>query len=286
MEEPEKVYPVEAGSGSSITRPLKGKTILITRARAQSAEMTTRLEQLGATVIHCPTIEIVEPVSWAALDAAIEELATYDWLVFTSANGAEFFFRRLGQKRRDYASSMSKMVICAIGPATAKAIEKSEIRVDVVAEDSKAEGAVAAIIERAGGRDKIRGLRFLIPRARIAREILPVELRNLGAHVNGVEAYQTAKPDVDSDGIIRLFKEGVVDAITFTSSSTVSNFAALVGLDDLSTLLRNTLVACIGPVTAATALDYGLADIVQPDVYNATALVEAIVKAIGGEMEG
>lgn len=285
MEEPEKIYPVEPGSRDAITRPLKGKTILITRARAQSAEMTMRLEQLGATVIHCPTIEIVEPVSWAALDAAINELNTYDWLVFTSANGAEFFFRRLGQKRHDYASSMGNMVVCAIGPATAKAIEKSDIPVNVIAEDSKAEGALAAIVEHAGGADRIPGLRFLIPRARIAREVLPVELRNLGAYVNAVEAYRTARPEADPGGIICLFKEGAVDAITFTSSSTVSNFAALVGLGDLSTLLRGTIVACIGPVTAATALDYGLADVVQPDVYNATALVEAIVKAMGGELE-
>ena len=286
MKESEKVYPSETGSGGSIPQPLKGKTILITRARAQSVEMTMRLEQLGATVIHCPTIEIAEPVSWAALDAAIGELATYNWLVFTSANGAEFFFRRLGQKRRNYAASMSNLVICAIGPATAKAIERSEIRVDVVAEDSKAEGALAAIVEHAGGKDKIRGLRFLIPRARIAREVLPVELTNLGAYVNAVEAYTTARPDVNSDSIIRLFKEGAVQAITFTSSSTVSNFAALVGMDDLSTLLRGTIVACIGPVTAATALDYGLVDVVQPDVYNATALLEAMVKAMGGELKG
>jgi uroporphyrinogen III methyltransferase/synthase len=279
MKESEKACSDKHGSGGPITQPLKGKTVLITRPRTQSGEMTRYIEQLGATVIHCPTIEIAEPVSWAALDAAIEELATYDWLVFTSANGAEFFFRRLAEKRRDVAASINT-VICAIGPATAKAIEKAGIRVDVIAEDSKAEGALATIIEHTGGEKKIRGLRFLIPRARIAREVLPVELSNLGAYVNAVEAYQTVKPDVQIDTIIRLFTEGAVDAITFTSSSTVSNFAALVGADDLSTLLQDTLVACIGPVTAATAIGHGITNVVQPDVYNATAMVEALVKAI------
>jgi uroporphyrinogen III methyltransferase/synthase len=279
MKESEKACSDKHGSGGPITQPLKGKTVLITRPRAQSGEMTRYIEQLGATVIHCPTIEIAEPVSWAALDAAIEELATYDWLVFTSANGAEFFFRRLAEKRRDLAASINT-VICAIGPATAKAIEKAGIRVDVIAEDSKAEGALATIIEHTGGENKIRGLRFLIPRARIAREVLPVELSNLGAYVNAVEAYQTVKPDVKTDAIVRLFTEGAVDAITFTSSSTVSNFAALVGADDLSTLLQDTLVACIGPVTAATAIGHGITNVIQPDVYNATAMVEALVKAI------
>lgn len=264
-----------------MAQPLKGKTIVITRPRAQSGHMTMHLEQLGATVIHCPTIEIVEPVSWAALDDAIEQLAAYDWLVFTSSNGAEFFFRRLGEKCGDYSSRMSHLSVCAIGPATAKAIAKARVRVDLIAEDSKAEGTLAAIVERAGGKNKIRGLRFLIPRARIARDVLPVELSNLGAYVNAVEAYQSVKPEADAESIIRLLKEGAVDAITFTSSSTISNFAALVAAEEVSKLLRDVLVACIGPVTAATAIDYGLTNIVQPDVYNATALVEAIVKAIG-----
>jgi uroporphyrinogen III methyltransferase/synthase len=175
---------------------------------------------------------------------------------------------------------MSNPVVCAIGPATAKAIENAGIHVDVIAADSKAEGALRAIIEHAGGESKIRGLRFLIPRARIAREVLPVELGRLGARVDAVETYQTVKPDTDIENIIRLLNEA---AITFTSSSTVANFAALVGAENLSSLLQNTLVACIGPVTAATALEHGLSKIVQPEVYNTRALVEAIVKEIGSD---
>src|SRR5215216_597912 len=282
MKESEKIpdKPVSRGSKS---QPLAGKTILITRPLAQSKEMTLLVEGLGARAVHCPTIEVVEPSDCTALDAAIKQLATYNWIVFTSANGANFFFHRLAEKLFNVAPSMNHLVVCAIGPATAKAIENAGVRVDVTAADSKAEGALQAIIEHAGGESGIRGLRFLIPRARIAREILPIELGRLGAHVDAVETYQTVKPDTDIESIIRLLKEGAADAITFTSSSTVANFAALVGAADLSSLLQNTLVACIGPVTAATALEHGLRNIVQPEVYNTSALVEAIVKEIGGD---
>jgi uroporphyrinogen III methyltransferase / synthase len=261
-------------------RPLEGKTVLITRPVAQSEEMTSLFTKFGASVIHCPTIEVVEPESWHALDAAINKMASYDWIVFTSANGAVFFFRRLAEKLSDVVGPMSNLVVCAIGPATAKAIERAGGRVGVIASDSKAEGALRTIIEQAGGEEKIRGLRFLIPRARVAREVLPFELGRLGAHVDAIETYQTVKPEVDSTTIVRLFNEAAIDVITFTSSSTVTNFASLMGVDDLSSLLKDTLVACIGPVTAATALEHGLRNIIQPRLYNATALVEAIVEEI------
>lgn len=264
-----------------MTQSLKGKTVMVTRPRAKSKEMTDMLESFGATVIHCPTIEIVEPDSWAALDAAIEKINTYDWAVFTSANGPEFFFRRLAERRKDGLASMARLTICAIGPATAKAIERAGVRVDVTAADSKAEGALQAITEHAGGEEKIRGLRLLIPRARIARDVLPAELTRLGAEVDAIETYQTLKPDINPEVVIRLFDEGKIDAITFTSSSTVANFAGLVGTNDLSNLLQHVLIACIGPVTAQTAIEYKLENIAQPETYNSTALVETIVRSIG-----
>lgn len=254
--------------------PLEGLRVLVTRGRAQSAEMTSLLEAAGATVIHCPTIEITEPDSWAAVDAAIENLNNYDWIVFTSANGVEFFYRRLGPKRLP-----DRIIRCAIGPATAKALETASGRVDVVARDSKAEGTLSAIIEHAGGRDRVRGLRFLIPRARVAREVLPVELAALGAYVDAVEAYQTIKPETDGEEIKRLLTEGGVDVLTFTSSLTVSNFAKIVGVEELSGLLQGVLVACIGPVTAATAREHGVEKIIQPDQYTAPALVESLIAA-------
>lgn len=255
-------------------RPLTGLRVLVTRGRAQSAEITGLLEMAGATVIYCPTIEIREPDSWAAIDAAIEKLDDYDWIVFTSANGVEFFYRRLARKRLP-----DRIIRCAIGPATAKALETASGRVDVIAKDSKAEGALAAIIEHAGGAGRIRGLRFLIPRARIARDLLPTELSALGAFVDAVEVYQTIKPETEGEEIKRLLTEGAVDVLTFTSSSTVSNFASIVGIKDLSGLLKGVLVACIGPVTAQTAREHGIEKIIQPDQYNAPALVESLIAA-------
>lgn len=263
--------------------PLRGKTILVTRARAQSQELTVQLEALGAAVIHCPTIEVVPPSSWAQLDASIGKIKEYDWIVFTSANGARFFFRRLGEMRSEGVEALAAHVVCAIGQATARAIDAAGAVAHVTASDSKGEGALTAIIDHVGGDENVRGLRFLIPRARVARETLPAGLRSLGAHVDAVETYQTVKPDIQPERIIRLFKENSIDAITFTSSSTVSNFAELVGLTDLSDLLGTTLVACIGPVTAETAVSHGLGRIIQPELYNAAELVGSIVESIGRE---
>ncbi len=172
-------------------------------------------------------------------------------------------------------------MICAIGPATARAVEAAGQVAHLTSSDSRGEGALAAIVDYLGGDENIRGLRFLIPRARVAREILPAGLRSLGAHVDAVETYQTVKPDVDAGSILRLLKENPIDAITFTSSSTVSNFSELVGLTDLSDLLGGMLAACIGPLTAEAAANHGLKRIVQPKVYNAADLVKSIVKSIG-----
>ena len=261
--------------------PLAGKTVMITRARAQSAEITARLEASGATVIHCATIEIVPPSSWTALDEAIQNLADYDWLVFTSANGVEFFFRRLREKRTDVNPQPTGQIICAIGPATAEALKAEGAVANVVASESRAEGALAAIIDYVGEPERVRGLKFLIPRARLAREVLPDGLRKLGARVDAVEAYQTTKPNAKAESILRLFKERSIDAITFTSSSTVSNLAAIVGLEDLSELLANTIAVCIGPVTAETAEKHGVTRIVHPHEYNTEALVDSIVQSLG-----
>lgn len=260
--------------------PLRGRTVVVTRARAQSAEITAELEGMGATVIHCPTIEVAPPDNWAPLDAAIQKLADYDWLVFTSANGVEFFFQRLRDKVSNDITTLTTK-ICAIGPATARALEAAGRTATVVASDSRAEGALAAIIDYLGGDERVRGLNFLIPRARVARDYLPDALRALGAHVNAVETYQTIKPQIERDSLARLFKDNTIDAITFTSSSTVSNFSALAGLDDLSALLEETIAFCIGPVTAETAKRYRIPKIVHPREYNSSALVDAIVKSIG-----
>ena len=260
---------------------LLGKTVVVTRTPAQSYEITRQLEAFGATVIHCATIAVAPPASWASVDDSIQRLAEYDWLVFTSTNGVEFFFHRLREKRSVSNAKLTGQVICAIGPATAQALEVAGAVANVVASESRAEGTLAAIIDYLGGPERVRGLKFLIPRASIARDVLPDGLRKLGARVDAVETYQTTSPSADRDSVLRLFKEKSIDAITFTSSSTISNLAAIVGQEDLSGLLVNTIAFCIGPVTAETAANHRIAKIVHPDEYNTEALVDSIVTSIG-----
>lgn len=276
-----KFDPAETGKPGSTQRPLQGRSVLVTRARMQSESLTSKLEALGAQVIHCPTIEIVPPQSWDQLDAALRRLGIYDWIVFTSANGVRFFFDRLNDlELTNHLQMLATTNLCAIGPATASAIEERGAVANLVASESSSEGALTAIINHTGDVKNIKGLRFLIPRARIAREVLPEGLRKLGAEVDTVETYQTVKPDVDPESVNLLFKENSIDAITFTSSSTVSNFAELAGLTDLSRLLDATLVACIGPATAETAARMGLTKVIQPDMHNSDALVESIVESL------
>jgi uroporphyrinogen III methyltransferase/synthase len=267
---------------SADDKPLLGKKILITRPSGQSDEMASMLEGLGAEVIRCPTIEFAPPDDWAPLDRAIESIETYDWIVFTSANGVRFFLHRLEEKKPLALDATRALICCAIGPATADAVNRAGLRVDVVASDSKAEGALRAIVEHLGDTSRVSGLRFLIPRAAVARDLLPDELRRLGASVDAVPAYQTIRPDVDGWEIARLFTERSVDAIAFTSSSTVANFAAVVGRKDLGELLQGVIVGCIGPVTAKTATEYGLKDVVQPRAYTSDALANSLVEELSG----
>lgn len=257
--------------------PLGRETVLVTRPLTQSSEITRLLEERGATVVHCATIEITSPASWEAIDQAIAKIETYDWLVFTSANGAKFFFERFAEVRSPVFQQPGHQSICAIGPATARAIELAGARVNLLVTESRAEGVLREIVERVGGEGAIPGISFLLPAARHARDFLPVELRRLGAQVDAVEAYQTVRPTVDVGALFLRYKIGV---ITFTSPSTVSNFATLVGADLLAVLQADSLVACIGPVTTAAAMEHGFKRIVQADAPNTQALVEAIVRTV------
>lgn len=277
----DKSLPYQRDSSGSKSISLKGKTVLVTRALKQSEDITKQLQAVGATVVHCPTIEVLPPNSWASLDGSIRRIKEYDWVVFTSANGVRFFFDRLTEIEPGALDALTSAVVCAIGPVTARQLHASGAVAQVTASDSKAEGALRAIVDHLGGEQKLKGLRFLIPRAKLAREVLPESLRKLGARVDAVETYQTVKPELDREGLLRLFKETSIDVVTFTSSSTVSNFAALAGLTDLSELLANIIVACIGPITAETAASHGLKNIIQPDLYNTEALVDSIVRSIG-----
>lgn len=257
-------------------QPLRGRTIVITRALAQAAEFAAMLESYGARVISYPTIEIVEPESYATLDEAIENLYGYDWLIFTSVNGVDHFMRRMEARGVD-VSELDDLRVCAIGEATAERLRSSRVHVDLVPEQFKAEG-VFAILERfIGGRDNLRGKNFLIPRAAVARDYLPRALEEAGARVDVVAAYRTIAPHSSGLGRVRaLLAGGAVDCITFTSSSTVRNFARLFDTSDLSETLAGVTIACIGDITAATAAEYGLRPDIQPEQFTTLALAQAI----------
>jgi uroporphyrinogen III methyltransferase/synthase len=248
---------------------------VITRAQNQAEEFVTELEQYGAQVILCPTIEIRELESCERLDEAIEHLYGYDWLIFTSVNGVEHFFKRLKAHERD-ASDLDEVKVCAIGEATAARLRDLHVHVDVIPEEFKAEGVFAALERFVGGTEALKGLNVLIPRASVARDYLPKALEQAGARVDVVPAYRTSVPDNLDRGRVAAMLSGNGDCIAFTSSSTVRNLAQLFDTQDLSEALAGVVIACIGDITATTAADYGLQVKIQPQSFTIPALARAI----------
>lgn len=251
--------------------PLFGKRILVTRAREQASVLTQRLEAAGAEVVEFPTIQIAPPETWEPLDAAIARLREYQWVIFTSANGVRFFWDRLQHVGRD-ARDLFGIMVCAIGPATAAALCERGVRADVVPDEFKAEGLVDAVAGRLQP-----GARVLLARAAEAREVLPEELIRRGALVDVVSAYRTIKAVSNADDVRGLLQEGKIHAVTFTSSSTVKHFLDLVGSDG-GVLLRDVVVASIGPITAETAARRGIVSHVVPESYTIPALADALVR--------
>lgn len=263
------------------SKPLDARTVMITRAREQSAEFAAELESYGARVVACPTIEIVPPASYARLDEAIDNIFGYDWLVLTSANAVEHFLARLSALGKG-VDELDGLRVCAIGEATAERLVPAHVHVDLVPEKARAEGVFAALETFLGGREHFEGLNFLLPRAAVARDFLPRALEAAGARVDVVEAYRTVRPETtDRARAEALLVGGGVDCVTFTSSSTVHNFAQLFDTRDLRGLLSGVRVACIGGVTAETAAEYGLrADVVAAES-NARALARAVAEFFG-----
>lgn len=249
---------------------LAGKRILITRAREQSGDFAAQLEKLGAEVIAFPTIEIVPPRHWRDVDRAIDRLTSYDWIIFTSANGVTFFWQRAkeGGKNLRLPSSLK---VCAIGPATADWLKKRSVSVHYIPKEFIAESILEGL-EKMG----VKGKRILLARAEKARDVLPEGLRNLGVEVDVVAVYRTIRPRGGSKRLRRLLAGGDIDAIAFTSSSTVSHFAQLLKSEDFKKLLRGIAIACIGPVTARTAKELGLKVRIQPKQYTIPGLTRAI----------
>src|SRR5919199_514170 len=245
-------------------QPLADRTVVITRARAQAGEFAAQLEAYGARVVACPTIEIIEPESYALVDQAMDNLYGYDWLIFTSANAVDFFLRRLVSLKHDI-SELDELRVCAVGTATAERLTDAHVHVDVVPAEFKAEGVFAALENYLGGREQFDRLNFLIPRAAVARDFLPAALTEAGARVDAVTVYRTVAPQTTERARVEaLLVGGGVDCITFTSSSTLKNFAQLFDTNDLRALLAGVRVACIGDITAQTASDYGLTPDILP----------------------
>jgi uroporphyrinogen III methyltransferase / synthase len=262
---------------SRTAKPLLGKKVLITRPRERASRFATLLREHGAEPIEVPTIQIVPPDSWEPLDRALTAIHTYDWLIFTSVTGVQAFFERLEAQRRTRAA-LQGLSICAIGPATADELQAHGIRVAVMPSEYRAEAVAESLAAF-----PLQGTRVLIPRAAVARDVLPQTLAACGAQVDVVEAYRTILPSTDlAPDLWRLFEQESVDMVTFTSSSTVTNFVTLIGEVDLPQLLRETVIACIGPITAETVRSYGLRPTIVPAEYTIPGLTQAIVEYYSG----
>ena len=254
------------------TRPLFGKGVLVTRPREQAPALSNLLAEQGAEPIECPTLEIRPPERWDLVDEAIQELSTYDWVIFTSVNGVQAFMGRLWFHQKD-ARSLAKAKVCCIGPRTKEEANRWGLVADLVPKEFQAEG----ILEALSGLE-MKGKRILIPRAKVAREILPAQLGKMGASVRVVHAYQAVPPEAEREPISDRFRNQDIQYLTFTSSSTVRNFCQLFAdRQEMRKLTQDATVACIGPITAQTVQAEGLSvDIVAAE-NTVPALVDAIV---------
>jgi uroporphyrinogen-III synthase len=263
---------------------LSGIRVLVGRTRHQAGAVSNELRKRGAEVIEIPFIEIRKPRSFQPLDLALKTLATYDWLILTSVNGVEAMWERLERIRAIPAGGQFPR-IAAIGPATKKAIEERGAKVDVVPKEYVAESVVRSL------KNKVKGKRVLLVRAKIARDVIPRDLRKAGAQVDVVEAYETVVPRSSRARLRAALKNPKKrpDVVTFTSSSTVRNFVNLVGSRGAAELLpairgrgrpRHTiLMASIGPVTSSTLREHGLSVDIVAKKFTIPGLVAAIERA-------
>jgi uroporphyrinogen III methyltransferase/synthase len=259
-------------------RPLFGRRVLVTRARVQAGELSADLERLGAEVYEFPTIEISPPEDFGPLDAAIRDLDSFGLIVFTSVNGVGAFLERLRHHGLDLRALPREAKVAAIGPATAERIEQAGLRVDVIPEEYRAEALVGAL-----DTDRLAGERVLIPRAKVAREILPDRLREAGAEVVVPPAYESVPLSEGKEELSLRLQSGEIDCVTFTASSTVENFIGAFGAEEAARLLGKTRVACIGPITAGTARKHGLRVDAEADEYTISGLVEAVTGLLAAD---
>jgi uroporphyrinogen-III synthase len=258
------------------SKPLSGLRVLVGRARHQASALSAGLERLGADVIEVPFIQIRPPRSYAQLDAAIKQFAVYDWLILTSVNGVDALAARM--KDLDIrVESLKHLQIAAIGPATRDAVEKLGMKVSLVPEHYVAESVVEGL------RGKVKGKRVLLVRAKVARDVIPRELRKAGGSVYVVVAYETVVPVESKMNLQALIgnPEQRPDVVCFTSSSTVRNFVQMIGGRRLPahTGLKGIKFASIGPITSATLHEAGLPVHIEAEEYTIPGLIQAIEKA-------
>ena len=257
-------------------KPLFGRTVVVTRAREQASSSAALLAAKGARVIQFPTIKIVPMPDYAELDEAVSHLSRYGWVVFTSVNGVRFFRQRLEALGLD-ARALGSVKVAAIGPATARAVEGMGIRPDLVPASYVAEGVAQAMLELG-----MKGQKVLLPRAAEARDVLPRALREAGAEVDVIAAYENVPSDKHREQVMEALEAGTLDCVTFGSSSTVRNFLASIPLDELKKH-PGVRFAAIGPVTADTMRALGLTPDIQPEAFTIPALVDAVCDAFAGK---
>lgn len=265
----------------AIETPLSGCRVLVSRAKKQAGALSSALKDLGCKVIEIPFIAIRKPASFKALDTALQNIASYDWLILTSVNGVQALFERTAKRKLDN-SALTHLKIAAIGPATKSAIEKHGLPVAVTPKEYVAESVVNSLQTR------VKGKCVLLVRAKVARDLIPRELRKAGAVVDVIEAYETLVPKQSKKQLrAALAGKRKPHAITFTSSSTVKNFVSLLGVRNARAALKKLAphhgvhTASIGPVTSATLREFGLPVDIEAKQYDIPGLVAAIVEAKG-----
>ena len=262
-------------------RPLFGKRVLVTRPRDQAAEMVDRLTVLGAEAIEAPMIRIVPPHDSEPLLRVAASASSFDWIAFTSANAVEMFMTALLDGTRD-VRSLNGPRLCTVGSGTAERLARYGIKVDLIPDEFRAEAVVATMLREGA----LEGASVLVPRADIGRDVIADGLRNAGALITDVVAYRTVLEEAQQDGgpdIYRMLLDGTIDVVTFTSPSAVRNFSAIYGAEQTMDLMKNTIVAAIGRVTADAATQLGIHVTVLPAVSTIPGLVDAIAAHVARE---
>ncbi len=255
-------------------RPLLGNGVVVTRAREQASGLITMLRELGACCYEFPTISIRPYEDDTPIRQEIEKISQYDWLIFTSVNGVKHFWASLDDMGLD-ARVLGGRKVAAIGPATADALAARGINPDFVPEQYVAEGVVEGLLQQG-----VKGSKVLIPRAKVAREVLPEKLREAGAEVTILPVYETVLADNDPQEVIQALENDEIQFVTFTSSSTVENFFELIKPEAFRKYRDGVILACIGPVTARTLEGFGFEADIAPEEYTMAGLVDAMVGAV------